>query len=51
LRSIAQAVGVRSHDTLRNALLSSTWKATVVVAALVQFAIQQATGTPGYGGF
>jgi len=50
LRSIAQAVGVRSHDTLRNAFLSATWKATVVVAALVQFAIQQATGTPGYGG-
>jgi len=50
LRSIAQLLGVRSHDTLRNAFLSATWKATIVVAALVQFAIQQATGMPGYGG-
>jgi hypothetical protein len=50
LHGIAKALGVRSHDTLRNAFLSKTWKASVVMAALVQFALLQAVGLPGNWG-
>jgi len=50
LRGIAQALGLRSHDTLRNALLSTAWKPAVIVAALVQFVLQQGSGLPGRWG-
>lgn len=50
LHGIAKALGVRSHDTLRNAFLSSTWKAALVMAALVQFAVMTAMGGPGSRG-
>ena len=50
LHGIAQVLGVRSHDTLRNAFLSSTWKASIVMAAVLQWALQAAMGLPGTGG-
>jgi hypothetical protein len=50
LHRIAQALGVRSHDTLRNTFLSSGWKAAAIMAALVQFALLQAAGLPGNWG-
>jgi hypothetical protein len=50
LHRIAQVLGVRSHDTLRNTFLGSGWKVAVIMAALVQFALLQATGLPGNWG-